>query len=105
MICRWLMAAVILISNKAASQDRGFESREISFRPPGTAVSLEIFAAHETFVLERNCVAGGMDVFDSRHRMEANTLEFGLRVLLPQRIPAQSQWYSRYTCLRPGEKP
>lgn len=110
MVAFRLFVAILLMSGgwdgaHAEGADLGFESREFTFRPPSNLVSLDIFAAKETLVLEKKCLLQDWEVFKPTYREDANVLEFGLRVLIPQAIPAESQWYSRYTCARPGVKP
>lgn len=90
---------------KAENSNVGFESRELRFQPPSSFVSLDLFAPRETLILEKKCLLEDWEASRTTYREDTNTLEFGLRVLIPQAIPAESQWYSRYTCARPGVKP
>ena len=90
----------LLMPTKTKSQEIEIKPdiRYITFDVPKLFYASGLFSPQETLRLEKSCPSGSSDDWRSTTGYSRNTVEFGLTVPVPQSLPAESHYYTRYTC-------
>ncbi len=78
------------------------DQSEVKPQTPQRPLSSDAFqlrAIHNHFLIEKRCPPQLEGVAEHKSRF-GNTLEFGINVWTPQALPADHQYFMRYTCDR-----
>ncbi len=101
------VAVMMLLSGAVQAQDAAANTQreQFSLRAPDGLHAMGLLQSQELILIEKACPSSTFDSGGSRSEYSWNTIEIGFSVAVPQKIPAESQFYTRYTCTKPPHRP